>query len=48
MGMTLGAMGGGRAVLENDREVIIKAKTTDSEGLQLGLSAGGMEIEFAK
>ena len=47
-GVNVADIGGGRAMLENDKEVIIKAKMTDSEGLQLGLSGGGMQIEFAK
>ena len=35
-------------VMENGKGVILHSRITDSEGLQLSLSAGGLEIEFAE
>ena len=45
-GVTVSDMGGGSSMLENDKEVIIRAKVTDSKGAQLALSAGGIQIQF--
>ena len=47
-GVTVADMGGGSSMFENGKEVIIKAKITDSEGVQLALSAGGIQIQFAE
>jgi hypothetical protein len=46
-GITAGTAGGGVATLENNNRVVIQVSVTDSEGLQLALSAGGIQIEFA-
>jgi hypothetical protein len=46
-GATAANAGGGVATLENSKRVVIQAEVTDSEGLQLSLSAGGIQIEFA-
>ena len=47
-GVTVADMGGGSSLLENGKEVLIEAKVTDSEGVQLALSAGGIQIKFAE
>lgn len=47
-GVTVGSKGGGSNTMENGKEVIIRAKVTDSKGAQLALSAGGMQIQFAE
>jgi hypothetical protein len=41
-------MGGGAISLENTKKVVIQATVTDSEGLQLSVGLGGLEIEFDK
>lgn len=46
-GVTAGTAGGGVSTIENSKRVVIQAKVTDSEGVQLSLSAGGIQIEFA-
>ena len=46
-GITAGTAGGGVATLENDNRVVIQLSVTDTKGLQLALSAGGIQIEFA-
>ena len=46
-GVTVGSKGGGSNMMENGKEVIIRARVTDSKGAQLALSAGGMQIQFA-
>jgi hypothetical protein len=48
VGATAGKMGGGVISLENTKKVVIQATVTDSEGLQLSVGLGGLEIEFDK
>lgn len=47
-GVTVSDMGGGSSMLENGKEVMIRAKVTDGKGVQLALSAGGIQIQFDK
>ena len=47
-GATVGDMGGGDSTIENGNGVVIMGTATDSSGVQLALSIGGLEIEFDK
>ena len=45
-GATVGNKGGGATTIENGKRVVIMATATDSSGVQLALSVGGLEIAF--
>ena len=44
--MTAANKGGGVATLENMKGVVLQLEVTDSKGLQISASLGGVEIEF--
>jgi len=46
-GITVADKGAGTGTIENGKGVVISITVTDSSGVQLALSAGGMEIAFA-
>ena len=46
VGATAGNKGGGISTIENGKGVVIKASATESTGVQVSLSAGGLKIEF--
>jgi hypothetical protein len=46
VGATAGTKGAGTTTLENGKRVVLQLSATDSAGLQLSLSLGGVEIEF--
>lgn len=45
-GGTVGKKGGGTSTIENSKRVVIMATATDSKGVQLALSLGGLQIKF--
>lgn len=47
-GATVGTAGGGVSTIENAKGVVIRAKVTDSEGAQLSLALGGVEISLVE
>jgi hypothetical protein len=46
VGATAGTVGAGTTTLENGKRVVLLLSVTDSAGLQLSLSLGGVKIEF--
>ncbi len=48
VGATAGDKGMGISVVENQKNVILRVRVTDSKGLQLSASLGGVEIKFAE
>ena len=46
-GGTVGEKGVGVSTIENTKRVVIRAKATDSKGVQMATSLGGLQIKFA-
>ena len=47
-GATVADKGAGTSTIENGKGVVIMATATDSSGVQLSLSVGGLQIKFDK